>query len=336
MPPTPRELVHQTLAFENPQRAPRQLWVLPWAGMHHGTELEAIRAAFPDDIVHAPAPARVPAPEQGDIYAVGTYVDPWGCRFENIQAGVIGEVKQALVADWQADRPKIHVPRELLTLDVEAVNRFCGGTDRFVLSSCLARPFEQLQFIRGTAELYTDLLVEPKGFAQFFSQMHQFYCELFHLWAKTDVDALMFMDDWGSQSGLLIDPELWRRWFMPCYRDYIEIAHGAGKKAFMHSDGHVAAIYPQMVELGLDAFNSQVFCMGPETLAAFAGQITFWGEIDRQHALPEGTPDSIAADVSRLHEHLWRGGGCIAQCEFGAGAKPENVQAVFAAWDALV
>jgi len=58
---------------------------------------------------------------------------------------------------------------------------------------------------------------------------------------------------------------------------------GAGKKIFMHSDGHTLDIYPDMVELELDAFNSQIFCMGVQELAPFAGKITFWGEIDRQH-----------------------------------------------------
>ena len=32
---------------------------------------------------------------------------------------------------------------------------------------------------------------------------------------------------------------------------------------------------------------------------------------------------------------LWRSGGCIAQCEFGAGARPENVHRVFATWNTL-
>ncbi len=69
-----------------------------------------------------------------------------------------------------------------------------------------------------------------------------------------------------------------------------EIAHAAGKKLFMHSDGHILAIYPDLVEIGIDAVNSQIFCMGVEKLAPFAGRITFWGEIDRQHLLAHATP----------------------------------------------
>jgi hypothetical protein len=145
----------------------------------------------------------------------------------------------------------------------------------------------------------------------------------------------MMMDDWGAQHALLINPQTWAEIFKPLYADYIEIAHRHGKKMFMHSDGHITAIYPHLIELGLDALNSQLFCMGVENLAQFAGKITFWGEIDRQYLLPRGTVDEIRDAVESVKETLWRDGGCIAQCEFGAGAKPENVYAVYESWSSL-
>jgi hypothetical protein len=67
----------------------------------------------------------------------------------------------------------------------------------------------------------------------------------------------------------------------------------------------------------------------------FAGKLTFWGEVDRQHLLPYGTPADVAEAVRTARRALWRGGGAIAQCEFGIGARPENVAAVFEAWEGL-
>jgi hypothetical protein len=49
--------------------------------------------------------------------------------------------------------------------------------------------------------------------------------------------------------------------------------------------------------------------------------------------LPYGTPADVAAAVRTVRRALWREGGVIAQCEFGIGARPENVAAVFAAWE---
>jgi hypothetical protein len=330
---TSRELVYQALEFRNPARVPRIMGSLPIARLTHPEAFARITVDFPADVVTIPGAEKEPAPARGDPYEPGESVDAWGARFVNLQRGVHGEVKEPIVRDWRADRGKIHVPREWLTLDRDAVNRACAQTDRFTLGGCCPRPFEQLQFLRGTAELYVDLVDPPPGFQDFVDEMHAFYAELLGAWARTDVDALTFMDDWGSQTSLLISPELWRTWFKPKYRDYIQIAHAAGKKIHMHSDGHILAVLPDLIELGLDSVNAQIFCMGIDALKPWAGKITFWGEVDRQYLLARAAPAEVDAAVREVYAKLWRGGGCVAHCEFGAGAKPENVRQVFETWN---
>ena len=332
---TSRELVYQTLNFTGPARAPRDLWTLPIAEKAYPAEVASILAMYPPDITGIDGYERERAPTRGDQYAIGEYTDEWGATFVSVQAGVIGEVKQPLIRDWATDVSRVHIPVEWLSIDHDAVNRACGRTDRFTLAGCNPRPFEQLQFLRGTADLYMDLTDPPPQMVAFMATLHAFYCDLLETWARTDVDALRIMDDWGSQRSLLISPAMWRTYFKPMYRDYVQIARAAGKKFFMHSDGHILAIYPDLVEIGVDAVNSQLFCMGVEQLAPFAGRITFWGEIDRQRLLAFATPDEVEAAVRHVHAQLWRDGGCIAQCEFGAGAQPANVECVFSTWDNL-
>ncbi|MBR4865093.1 MAG: methyltransferase [Clostridia bacterium] len=335
---TSKELVYRTLAFENTDhRAPRDLWTLDWANIHHGEDLKDIRNRYPGDIGGVPVIYREKSPvEKGIITELGEYIDPWGCRFTNIQRGVIGEVKQPIVLgeEWE-DADAVRIPEEQLSFDVAQVNAECAKSDKFISSGACPRPFEQLQFIRGTAQLYMDLMDPSPGFLAFLEKMHDFYCRLLQKWAQTDVDTLNFMDDWGSQRALLISPAKWREFFAPMYRDYIEIAHRAGKKIFMHSDGHTLEILPDLIDMGLDAINTQLFCMDFKDLAQFKGKITFWGEICRQHILPFATVAEVEAAVERVYDTLWDNGGCIAQCEFGAGARPENVEAVFRTWDRL-
>lgn len=330
---TSRQLVRKTLGFSRPPRVPRHLWLLPWAVNHHAEDLARIQRDYPDDILQAPPFYREPLRTSGEEYSPGIYVDEWGCRFENRQKGIIGEVKEPLVRDW-TDLDKVRPPHERLSIDIEAVNGFCRSHDEFVLTKFLGRPFEQLQFIRRSDNLYLDLAERPPGLFRLLGMLHDFYCEETELWARTEVDALVFSDDWGSQTSLLVSPALWKEMFKPLYKDYIEIAHRHGKLSFMHSDGHIAVIVPDLIELGLDALNSQLFCMDIEELGRrFGGKLTFWGEIDRQFLLPRGTTEDIRSAVRRVHKALWREGGVIAQCEFGAGARPENVRAVFRAWE---
>jgi uroporphyrinogen-III decarboxylase len=249
---------------------------------------------------------------------------------------VHGEVKEPMVRDWKRDLARVHVPREWLTIDRDAINRDCAATDKFTLSGCCPRPFEQLQFIRGTEDLYCDLMESSRELRAFIREMHQFYCELLSAWARTDCDCLCFMDDWGSQRTLLISPELWRSVFKPMYRDYGQIARSAGKKLHMHSDGHILSILEDLIEVGVDAINSQLFSMGIEAVKPFAGRITFWGEIDRQRMLPSATRAEIDQAVRAVYANLWRNGGCVGQCEFGPGAKPENVRQVFESWNKVM
>jgi len=333
---TSRELVRRTLEFDNPARVPRQLWLLPWAASHHPAEAAEISRRFPDDIISAPGFFKAELPGFGDCYAKGTSRDAWGCVFENIHPGAIGQVKEPLLADWSR-LDALRYPEELLTVDREKVNAFCRETDRFVLSGTWARPFERLQFLRGTENLFYDLADRPPELFELLGGLHDFYMKELEVWASTDVDALTVMDDWGTQDALLIAPKTWLEIFKPLYRDYIEIAHQAGKALFFHSDGHITRILPDLVELGLDAVNSQVACMGVKELGErFAGKLTFWGELDRQQVLPEGSRDDVRAAVREMRGALYRDGGVIAQCEFGLGAKPENVIAFFEAWEEML
>lgn len=332
---TSRELVLATLEGKNTSgRVPRDLWTLPWAENHYPEKLHKIQETYPSDMVSAPGKLAVNPPESGNPYEPGVYVDAWGCVFTNIHRGIIGEVKSPIVCedDW-SDADRVHIPEEWLTFDIDEVNKFCRSTDKFVMSGACPRPFEQLQFIRGTVNLYMDLMDMPPKMMEFIEKMHDFYCRLLTKWAQTDVDALNMMDDWGSQKSLLINPSIWEKVFMPMYKDYIDIAHKHGKKIFMHSDGNTISIIPKLIDLGLDAMNTQIFCIGVENLAPYKGKITFWGEIDRQHLIPRGTLKDIDDAVDLVYNTLWQDGGCIAQCEFGAGANPDNVFEIYKRWD---
>jgi hypothetical protein len=332
---TSRERVERCLDRTIPDRPPRHTWFLPIAEHDHGAAaIRDFKARWPDDIgtPNVPIPA-VGALRKGDMHAEGTYVDEWGCKFINLQAGVIGEVKEPLVSDWSR-LDELKLPEACLQVDIAAVNAACRASDKFLLSDAYPRPFERLQFMRGSENVYLDLATESPELRELLRRVHALYCRELEVWAKTDVDGLMFMDDWGAQSRLLIRPELWRRWFKPLYRDYVNIAHGAGKKIFMHSDGHIAAIYEDLVEIGVDALNSQLYCMDLEEIGRrFKGRIAFWGEIDRQRILPFGTTDEVRAAVQRLAEALYdRRGGVMAQFEFGAGCKLENAHAAHEEW----
>ena len=329
-----RDLVRRSLEFASPPTVPRQAWVLPWAEEHYPDEVARLRAEFPDDIVASPGLYLQPLPVVGQRYEKGLYVDEWGCRFVNIHGGVIGIVREPLIREW-SDLERFQTPACTLAVDRGAVNAFCASTDQFVLAGTLVRPFERLCFLRTMERALVDLFTRPPEFMELFERLHAHYLAEVEAWAATDVDAIVIMDDWGAQDRMLVSPAIWRELYKPIYRQYCDVARRAGKFVFMHSDGWILDILPDLIDVGVDAMNSQVACMGSEALSRFRGQITFWGEIDRQVVLSFGSLEDVRRAVGDVRGYLYAHGGVIAQCEFGPGARPDNVLEVFRCWKAF-
>ncbi len=326
---TSREHVIRTLRFEGVDRPARDVWLLPAAFFGREAELRTLLAQYPSDF--GPSGFCDPA-DESPLYEPGEWLDPWGSGWVNIQRGMIGEVKHPALDDW-AKLEHWRPPYHLLGRGFEDVNRSYASHTRFVHLGN-PRPFERLQFLRGSENLYMDLAWDVPQVRTLLEMVHDYYLQHLRHVVATDVDAVSFMDDWGSKHATLISPAMWVAYFKPLYKDYVDLAHAHGKLALMHSDGYILPLYEHLIEIGVDAINSQLFTMPIEEIGRrFKGRITFWGEMDRQYILPFGTPADVRAAVGRVREALWDArGGVIGQAEFNKGYPLENIRAFFEAW----
>jgi len=331
---TSRDLVIKSLRHEPVERAPRDLWTLPGIRMFRSDELDRMLVEYPIDFTVPNVRYGDSLRREGTPDRIGKYTDEWGCVWHVAEDGVVGEVKEFPIPYWPALR-KFKPPYEILdNADFSMVNKGCAETSKFVLANSQARPFERLQFLRGSERTFIDLMYSSIELFLLLDMMHDYYTREIRMLVETDVDGISFMDDWGAQDSLLISPDMWRDIFKPFYKDYCEIIHGAGKFAFMHSDGFIEPIIPDLFEIGVDALNSQLFCMDIEDIGEkYAGKVTFWGEIDRQLVLPFGTKEDVRNAVRRVRKALDKGqGGVIAQAEWGLGVNYENIATVFDEW----
>lgn len=338
---TPREIVNLTLNFESPERLPRQIWRLPWAVKHVPETIEEIDRRWPEDITYPVKVYHDSKRYQGNPYAVGEHIDDWGCIFENIHEGIHGEVKTPILPDVKNWKDIVKPPFEILPQNISAardtVNRSCRNSDLFMLAGCCPRPWERYQFIRGTENAMIDMMIPDANIKGLLKMIQDFYLRELEFWCSTEVDAIMYMDDWGSQQQLLLPPEVWRATYKPLYKEYCDMAHAAGKFIFMHSDGYIAEVFDDLMEIGVNALNSQLFCMDIADLGRRGkGKITFWGEIDRQHVLPSKNPDDGRQAVRKVAQHIFDpAGGVIIQFEASPGCHPGTMIAVMEEWDAV-
>jgi len=289
---------------------------------------------YPNDIIRCdfPHPRSQRAKEAAN--EAGQSIDAWGCMGLGSRRGVAAEPEHPPLADL-CQLGGYRLPWEMLEkADFSAVNRSCAASSKFVLAWADARPLERMQALHGSEATLADLACGDRAARELLAMLHDFYCRELSLWAATEVDGVVFMDDWGSAEGLLTSPDVFRGLFKPLYREYCEILHAKDKFAYFRSRGNIEQIFGDLVGIGVDAIHSQLSLMNLGLLAErFRNRITFWGGIDNQRILPFGTTDEVKAAVRRLRAALDFGrGGLIAQCEWGLNVPFRNVAAAMQQW----
>jgi uroporphyrinogen decarboxylase len=129
------------------------------------------------------------------------------------------------------------------------------------------------------------------------------------------IDIVENCNDFGSQRGPILSPELFRRFFRPALQRLYDAIRQGGAHVMQHSCGAITPLIPDLLEMGVEILNPiQVSAEGmePESLAtAYGGRVVFYGGIDTQHVLPEGPEERIRAETRRVLNTLGKSGGLI-------------------------
>ncbi len=151
------------------------------------------------------------------------------------------------------------------------------------------------------------------------------------------VHIIQLNDDFGTQDSLLISPVLYREVFKPRQAKLIEFIKKNSKAfTFLHSDGSIKEIIPDLIEIGVDIINpvqTSAKEMDPSKLKAeFGKYITFWGGgIDTQTTLPFGSLEDIEKEVKERIRIFAPGGGYVF-CpihNIQADISPEKILTIF-------
>lgn len=191
--------------------------------------------------------------------------------------------------------------------------------------------------LMGMEEALCKMLVEPAVFDACIEQVFRFsftYVERFVDTAGPKLDILYLADDFASQRGLMMDPALWRKVLKPRYEKLFAIGKRRGLPIWFHSCGDITAVLPDLIDIGLDVWETvqlHALPMTPEALKRQYGRhITFFGGVNTQ-SLPFRTPNEVADEARRCIDLLGEGGGYI--CGPDHHIKPDvpavNVVALF-------
>ncbi len=324
-----RERYVRALTFAHPDRVPVMHHTLAGARRVHGAALDRLYAEYPPDALGPWAFADCP---RGRWAAGVASRDDWGCLWLWSTPDHMGQVVDRPLADWAAldgyRAPDPTAGAEVLLELRRAVAR--EGHSRFVFADG-GELFQRMFFLRGLEDLLVDLL-EDRAEVYVLRDLVLGHClERIELLGDSGVvDGIVVRDDWGAQNALLVRPEIWRRVFKPAYARLVEAIHAAGAYASFHSDGMIAEILGDLVELGWDEVNPQVSAIGIERAAReLGGRVCVRADIDRQITLPRGRPADVAALVRRLFDAFGRfAGGYVGWGEMAADVPLANCRAM--------
>lgn len=141
-------------------------------------------------------------------------------------------------------------------------------------------------------------------------------------------DFLWTADDLAFKTAPLISPKMFRQIILPHVR---KIADAVSIPWVFHSDGNLTSILPDLIDLGISAFNPiEPGAMNiADVKRQWGHKICLIGNVD-VHLLSTGTPDQITQEVHRLIQNIGPRGGYILSSgnSLASYCKPENVRAM--------
>lgn len=212
------------------------------------------------------------------------------------------------------------------------IDRF--GRDCFVIGDVELSLFELAWHLTGMEKYLVSLLSGDAWVEALNDRVEAWTMGLCRLLISAGVDALWFGEDLGSQSSTLISPESWRQIFKPRYRRMFAELHKLEKDILliMHSDGAVAPLIGDFIDLGVDVYNPvqpNVPGSDPAELKSkYGSRISFFGGIDQQELLPSGDIPKLREEIRRRIGILGAGGGYLLAPAhiIQADVRPETVR----------
>jgi uroporphyrinogen decarboxylase len=149
------------------------------------------------------------------------------------------------------------------------------------------------------------------------------------------LDITYFGNDFGTQRGLFISPEMWCRFIRRPLKRFFDVSHAYGCHVMKHSCGGVRGILPYLIEDGMDILDPvQVAAAGMDLAGLvrdFGSRLSFHGGVDTQRTLPFGTVADVRAEV-RSYRDLTRARGGYILCgsqEFIGDIPLDNILAMY-------
>ncbi|MHB1458620.1 MAG: uroporphyrinogen decarboxylase family protein [Armatimonadota bacterium] len=300
----------RAMRYQHPEYIPVMVSLLPATWMKYRESLDEVVKKHP--ILFGDNPQVVRDYDAvGGTYVEGNHTDIWGCVWSNVATGMEAIVTKHPVPTREA----VHSLKEPESVTGRIPHGFM---------------YLRLADLRGFDEIMVDFAEEPEELQMLIDIVLEHNMkELEFLLKNYNYPFISFGDDLGMQTSLPMSPKTWRKYLKPCYMKLYQRCHEAGLDVFMHTDGHIHEIIPDLIECGVNVINPQIRANGLQNLRDVCkGKVCVCLDLDRQ-MFPFCKPEELDGHVREAIEAL--GDPCgglwlIAEC--GPDVPLENIDAI--------
>lgn len=271
-----------------------------------------------------------------DILGDGTWFNEYGMRMKQ------GSIYVEIIEYPLSEADSVHDINAYTFPDPLADGRYKDAEylikrykdDYFIIGDIEVTIFTLAQQLVGMEKLMIDMAMDEEYINVLFEKCADFQIKVGIELIKRGVDAIWVGDDFGSQTGLLFSPKLFRDMLKPHYMRMIQAFKDVNPDVvpILHCDGAVKDLLNDFAEIGFEVFNPvQPGVPGhsaKEIKDEFGNKFAFWGAIDQQDLLPKGTDEELEKDIREKIEILGAGGGyMVAPAHIiQADVSPERVE----------
>lgn len=237
----------------------------------------------------------------------GNVVDEWGLEYRTVGLYDEAVVRPLSECESVEDLEKYDFPDPLAIgrwdFAEESVNKY--KNDYGIIGDLEACIFELAWNLVGMEKFMMDLATEEEYIDVLLDKITDFSTTCGLKMIELGADMIWTGDDLGTQAGMMISPNMWRETFKPRLQKMFATFKEANKdiKIAYHSCGAISSIIEELAEIGLDVINPlQPLATGMELgnlYQKYKEKLIFFGAIDVQEVLPNGSIEDVKAEVLR-------------------------------------
>jgi len=330
----------KTIYFDEPEWTPCSVSLMMATWMKYRDELEGIVLAHPKLFPgFKKGSVDYEFPNASPLYQSGYHTDSWGCVWRNIRRGLDSIVEVHPLEDWAAfDSWKAPDPLK----DDEFGPRgdwshvkvaFDAGKARGELATGGGLPhgflYMRLYYLRGFENLMTDMATGDPRLRKLIAIIERYNVTVVRKYLEAGAEFMSFGEDLGMQKSLPISPAMWRKYIKPTYEAMFGPCRDRDIPVYLHSDGHILEIIPDLIETGVRVINPQIRANGLVGIKeAIKGKMAMNLDLDRQ-LFPFASPGEIEDHIGEAHETLsMREGGLMLHAECEPDVSLENIEVI--------